>query len=70
MFMGLTLILSALVASGKTAQAQTAAQNCENLSGDQSIAACDLAIKQNPKDAPSFLIAGLKNITRVKSIRR
>ena len=41
-------------------KAQTPAQDCENLSGDAAIAACNEAIRLNPKDAGAYLNRGVE----------
>lgn len=41
------------------ASAQSAAQDCQRLSGDQAITACGLAIQQNPRDAKAVYNRGL-----------
>ena len=41
-------------------KAQTPAQDCVNLSGDAAIAACNEAIRLNPKDAGAYLNRGVE----------
>jgi tetratricopeptide (TPR) repeat protein len=43
---------------GATAALADAKQDCAKLSGDAAIAACDQAIRQNPKDAESYSSRG------------
>ena len=47
-----------LVAYCGFASAQTAAQDCQKLGGNKGIAACDRAIKLNPRDAIAFYNRG------------
>ena len=47
-------IVFGLLTFGDVASAQTAAQDCERLSGDLFIAACGLAIQQNPQYTNAF----------------
>ena len=52
--LSLMSITVGLMISGSSFSAETAVQDCQKLSGDQALAACDRAISQNPKDAVSF----------------
>ena len=39
--------------------AQTAAENCAKLSGEQAVSACDRAIQENPEDTDAFSGRGI-----------
>ena len=62
--LSLAFITLGMLAFCYSVSAQTASQDCEKLSGDQAIAACDRAIQQKPKDAIAFSNRG--NAWRVK----
>src|SRR3974377_1817269 len=61
MFKAYLAVLSFLLIGSSSAALADAKRDCEKLSGDAAIQACDQAIRQNPRDAEAYNNRGFKH---------